>query len=100
MNSINQKKAYLEIDKDQLYKLNFAQHEVLKKPKRIQERKRKIKVAVANSKGTDNKVSILFHSAQRGLLKVRTSVLTAGQDFIVLKGGYIMPIQCIRKVGF
>lgn len=64
--------------------------------------KQKILRALKNATGMknkmDNRVAIIFRSKHHGLLKVIGTVLMTGKEFVVLRGGQTIPINCIRSV--
>lgn len=93
---MKKQKKILEIDKKELPKIKFSQIESLKnKSRKIYSEKRQlIKVAVSSK---DN-VTIIIKSLKRELIKIVAPILHTGRDYIMVKGGYMIPINSIVKI--
>ncbi len=87
----------IKIYKTQIHKLNLSQKEVLSSTTKIKERKNLL-TAVIKLKDGDGKVNITIQTEDRGDFKIYSAVLMSGKDFVELKGGYYLPIRCIKKV--
>jgi hypothetical protein len=87
----------IKINKSELNKISFSQEEVLAK-KFQDERTTLLKSAIGKKKDGTGKVEITFQSKERGKFKVVTPILTAGKEYLVIKGGQTIPINSIIKI--
>ena len=87
----------IKINKTELKKITFAEEEVLDKPNQI-ERANLLKAAIRKHKDGSGKVEITFQSMNRGIFKVYCPILTAGKDFLEIKGAQTIPINSIIKI--
>lgn len=87
----------IRIHKTELKKISFAENEVLEKPLK-KERDNRLIAAIRKKKDGTGKVGITFQTKNRGNFKVVSSILTAGKDFLIIKGGQTIPINSILKI--
>ncbi|RYD72843.1 MAG: hypothetical protein EOP53_21210, partial [Sphingobacteriales bacterium] len=85
------------IAKEEIGKLHFDHHEVLKSPEAIQRRKEDLERAMILGNTSHSKVKIEFVSKD-GTHCVETTVWHASDADVALKGGAIIPLCCITKV--
>jgi hypothetical protein len=87
----------IKINKTELKKISFTEKEVLDQPNQ-KERSNLLNAAIRKKKDGTGKVGITFKTKNRGSFKVATAILTAGEDFLVIKGGQTIPIKSITKI--
>lgn len=89
----------IRISKDQLSKLNFTSVDEEKYPKRdLPTIVRMLKVATNKTMNSKKLTTVIFQSKKRGIFTVKSSILMAGNDFVVFKGGYTLPIKSIIQI--
>ncbi len=89
----------VRIHKDQLGKLFFAEADKTNHPdSSLSSIKMMLKVAINQTTHSKKLSTIVFQTRNRGILQVKSSILMAGKDFIVLKGGQSLPIKSIVQV--
>lgn len=89
----------IRIGKDQLTKLHFDEVNSEHFPERnLNNIKRMLKVATNKTINPKKMTTVVFQSKNRGLFHVRASILMAGRDFVVFKGGQTLPIKSIVHV--
>lgn len=89
----------IKINKSELKKISFSDNVVLDKASQIT-RDNQLKGAIVMKKDGTGRVDITFQSKDRGEFRVVSPILTAGEDFLVLKGGQTIPIKCITAIKF
>lgn len=85
------------IDKEQIKKIKPSLRDHLKTDAEKRLRLEKIKKAMVLGNNYKSKCIIVFE-AVNGLKHVETTVWMADEMYIVLKGGVVLPINCIRDV--
>lgn len=86
----------IDIQKDQLSKLNFLKIRKKQKPKQSEQIHR-LKAAIIKESGSEPKPRITINT-MRGLFRFSAPVLMIGNDFVVLKGNTYVPLKCIVEV--
>lgn len=87
----------IKINKSELKKLSFKDVEALNNKKQ-RELERHLAAAIQKDKDGTGKVEISFQTEKRGLFKVISPILTAGEEFLILKGGESIPLNSITKI--
>jgi hypothetical protein len=87
----------IKINKTELAKISFIKETILS-GKEQAERATLLKSAIMKAKDGSGKVNITFESKNRGKFEVLAAILTAGQEFLILKGGQTIPISSIIKI--
>jgi hypothetical protein len=87
----------IKINKTELSKISYNHEAVLDK-KYQNDRDNLLKAAIGKNKDGTGKVEITFQSINRGKFKVTSAILTAGKEFIVLRGGQTIPINSITNI--
>jgi hypothetical protein len=87
----------IKINKTELNKISFARLEVLD-AKAKNERTTRLKAAIGMHKDGTGKVEITFQTANRGKFKVVCPIITAGKEYIEIKGGQTIPIISVLKI--
>jgi len=85
------------IEKEQIPFLELIYHDVLNHPDYINRRKHILYDAMILGNNYHTKVKIIFECKQ-GIFQVETTVWTATEDFVLLKGGVYLPVMCIHDV--
>ncbi|WP_066759711.1 hypothetical protein [Crocinitomix algicola] len=86
----------IDLQENQLHKIAFQNADALpSKLKRNQRNKALIKAASMNLKSA---CKITFESKYHGLLSITAPILMAGDAFVVLKGGKLIPKHSIVSV--
>ncbi|CAG5081772.1 hypothetical protein [Parvicella tangerina] len=93
------KNKIIEINKDQLSKLEFKKVNKSKREHKKWELMQKLKAAQVKRKDGDGKVNITLKTS-RGLFSVSAAILMIGNDFVVLRGNIYIPIKSVLNVGF
>lgn len=89
----------IEIRKRELNKVSFGNANQVKDYARNENEIRKLLKVASNKLSIRKKKSMItFLTKKRGIMKVASSVLMAGKDFIVLKGGETIPIKSVLRV--
>lgn len=89
----------IKISKSELKKISFSENEVLDRASQIG-RDNQLKGAILMKKDGSGKVDITFQSKNRGKFRVISPILTAGEEFLVLKGGQTIAIKSITSIKF
>jgi hypothetical protein len=87
----------IKINKTELNKISFAEENVLDE-KSKNDRANRLIVAIGRHKDGTGRVEITFQTANRGKFKVFCAILTAGKEYIEIKGGQTIPIKSIIKI--
>lgn len=85
------------IAKEDIPQVKFVSYEVLNNKEDIALRRELIEEAMVLGNGSKNKSKIFFMS-EDGLLEVETTVWSASDEVVTLKGGVMIPVHCIQKV--
>lgn len=86
------------IEKEALPNLKFAKAEVLQDPEKRKLRAADLYRAQTLGNLSHTKVNITFETEDHHYYRVNTTVWAVGNDFISLKSGIFLPIQCIHEV--
>ncbi len=89
--------AITTIEKENIPFLELVYNEVLDHPEQIARRNHILYDAMILGNNYHTKVKIIFQCAQ-GIFQVETTVWSATEDFILLKGGVYLPVKCIHDV--
>ena len=57
-----------------------------------------LKIATNKTMISGKLTTVMFQSEKRGIFMVKSSILMAGDEFVVLKGGYTIPIKSIIQI--
>jgi len=85
------------IAKEEIHKLKFVSYEVLDNVADRTHRRAQIEKAMILGNSEKGKTKIDFMS-EEGLCEVETTVWSASDDMITLKGGVMIPVHCIQQV--
>jgi hypothetical protein len=85
------------IAKEEIPQVKFVSYEVLNSKEDIASRREIIEEAMVLGNGSKGKSKIFFMS-EEGLLEVETTVWSASDEVVTLKGGVMIPVHCILKV--
>jgi len=85
------------IEKEDIPRLNFVDHEVLPKQEFIDKRKQMLFQSMILGNTYHAKVKIVFETKE-GFYEVETTVWATTDDFVLLKGGVYLPMKCIHDV--
>jgi len=95
---MNNKEA-IRITKDQLSKIDFKEVDKENHPTYdINAVQRMLKIATNKTMISGKLTTVMFQSEKRGIFMVKSSILMAGDEFVVLKGGYTIPIKSIIQI--
>ncbi|WP_026953377.1 hypothetical protein [Algoriphagus mannitolivorans] len=86
------------IEKEALPNLKFSKIEVLQDPEKRKLRAASLDRAQTLGNLSHTKVNITFETEDHQHYVVNTTVWAVGSDFISLKSGIFIPIQCIHEV--
>ena len=89
------KETIIQIKKSELSKLSYENVEI--KDKNISNRKNTIKSFIKMRDNESSKAEIVFMT-DRGLFKVISQILSTGEDFLILKGGFFIPRESIVQL--
>ena len=87
----------IKINKSELKKICFAQEETLDK-KAQNERATRLKAAIRMHKDGTGKVEITFQTSNKGKFTVLCPIITAGKEYVEIKGGQTIPLHSILKI--
>ncbi|MCB0429314.1 MAG: hypothetical protein H6585_12195 [Flavobacteriales bacterium] len=87
----------ITVEKEHLGGMRFKKSEVLNDKEEITTRKKLLEIATSLGNVYRRKVKILFE-VEEGLKRVETTIWATTEGNIILKGGRIIPIHCIRQV--
>lgn len=87
------------IAKEEIPNVKFVSYEVLNTKDEIAKRRGRIEEAMVLGNGSKGKSKIFF-MAEEGMLEVETTVWSASDEVVTLKGGVMIPVHCIQKVDF
>lgn len=85
------------IEKEEIPTQKFVSFEVLNKKEDIQNRRETIEKAMLLGNASKGKSKIFFMT-ENGLLEVETTVWSASDDVVTLKGGVMIPVHCIERI--
>lgn len=85
------------IAKEEIPNVKFVSYEVLNTKDEIAKRRERIEEAMVLGNGSKGKSKIFF-MAEEGMLEVETTVWSASDEVVTLKGGVMIPVHCIQKV--
>jgi hypothetical protein len=85
------------IQKEEIIHVKFVSYEVLETLEQKKNRRELIEEAMILGNGEKGKSKIYFMS-EEGLMEVETTVWSASDDIITLKGGIMIPVHCVTKV--
>lgn len=85
------------IEKEEIPSQKFVSFEVLNKKEDIQSRRETIEKAMLLGNSSKGKSKIFFMT-ESGLLEVETTVWSASDDVVTLKGGVMIPVHCIERI--
>lgn len=85
------------IEKSDIKKLKPSQRDHLKTPAEKKLRFEKLKKAMVIGNNYKSKCTIVFEATD-GVKHVESTIWMADEMYIVLKGGIVLPIACIRDV--
>jgi hypothetical protein len=85
------------IEKEQIRELKFVNHEVLGSADAIVHRKNELERAALIGNAHQGKIKIIFET-QQGLKEVETTVWSATEKYITLKGELTIPVNAIKEV--
>lgn len=89
----------IRISKDQLSKLDYKAVDEKKYPNRdLSAILRMLKVATNKTMNSKKLTTVIFQSKKRGIFTVKSSILMAGNEFVVFKGGFTLPIKSIIQI--
>lgn len=89
----------LQIDKSEIDKLELVSDSYVIGDLRKRNLMNKLKVAIRKP-SEDDGVSIIVASKNRGLFKIKSAILNMGPEFIMLKGGTMIPLKSIVNIRF
>ncbi|MBD3636240.1 MAG: hypothetical protein HUJ25_02770 [Crocinitomicaceae bacterium] len=88
-----------EIDKDEILNVRFVDEDVLENESKRTDRWLKLREATFDRKNkTQSKMKIVFKGMKKGFVSVNSRVIKAQSDYIILSGGYVLPMRSIYKV--
>lgn len=91
--------SILRISANQLSVLKFEKVDQKKHPERdLKNILRMLKIATNKTMHGKKLTTVIFQSKKRGIFSVKSSILMAGKDFVVFKGGHTLPIKSIIQV--
>ena len=85
------------IAKEEIPNVKFVSYEVLNTKDEMAKRRERIEEAMVLGNGSKGKSKIFF-MAEEGMLEVETTVWSASDEVVTLKGGVMIPVHCIQKV--
>lgn len=85
------------IAKEDIPNIKFVSYEVLNSKDEKVKRRERIEEAMVLGNGSKGKSKIFF-MAEEGLLEVETTVWSASDEVVTLKGGVMIPVHCITRV--
>lgn len=83
----------LRLDKKQLHKIKFKRKDALR-TKELRAKRAKMLRKAAQMQ-IEDAVKITFESAYHGFLSIVAPLIMLGSDYVVLKGGHMIPIKSI-----
>jgi hypothetical protein len=86
-----------EVDKDEILNMKFPEEDVLKEDKKKTLRWLQLKSA-ANNWEPKSELDITFKSDRKGLLKISSRIVRTHSDYVILSGGYVLPMRSIQHV--
>ena len=96
---LNQPMKTLEkIEKEALPNLKFSKSEVIQDPEQRKLRAADLYRAQTLGNLLHTKVNITFETEDHQFYIVNTTVWAVGNDFVSLKSGIFLPIQCIHEI--
>lgn len=87
----------LSIQKELIPALDFLNGEVLNSTEEIRQRQLDLEKAMILGNAYRRKVKIFFETSE-GMCQVETTIWASTEKNIILKGGVVIPIHCIRRV--
>jgi hypothetical protein len=87
------------VNKELIPQFTFVKEDVLTTDELIQHRMNELQKAMIYGNTYKGKVSIVFETID-GPKCVETTIWHAGEKNIMLKGGVIIPIRCIKEIIF
>lgn len=88
---------YTQIKKEQILLQQFVLDEVLSDQDQISKRKQKLSHAIKLGKLFYEKVRIVFETSE-GPKSVIERIWEASSKYVILKGGMIIPLCCIKEI--
>ena len=89
-----------KLDKERVPELQFSGDDVLKKKEEVSMRRIDLQRAQALGAQSKSNIKIYISDAQDNRYVVEATVWAATEKNVTLKGGIIIPIRAIYKVGF
>lgn len=89
----------LQINKEEINKLNLVSKSRVIGDLRKRDLMNKLRTAIRKP-ATDDGVSIVVASKDRGLFRIKSPILNMGPEFVMLKGGTMIPLKSIVNVRF
>jgi hypothetical protein len=87
------------IAKEDINQYTFVSYDVLDTAEERASRKLDLERAMVLGNGEQVKIAIIFMTND-GLKRVETTVWAATEDSISLKGGIVLPVNCIKEIRF
>ncbi|WMJ75477.1 hypothetical protein RCC89_20280 [Cytophagaceae bacterium ABcell3] len=88
------------VEKESIGQLKFTKDDVLTDPAQKRLRTIYLKKAEALGNGYKNKVKLVFQTDKSDLMAVETTIWSANDEFISLKGGLNIPTKSIVDIEF
>ena len=89
----------IKIEKSEINKLQFTRKDPLRNPRKRKSRLQLLKAtASVNPNEKNGKLKIHFKTNKRGVFSVNSKVLVAQPEYVILKGGTVIPTNAICKV--
>lgn len=85
------------IEKEKIRDLKFVKHEVLPTEEAVAHRKNELERAATIGNAHHGKIKLIFET-QEGLKEVETTVWSATENYISLKGEVNIPVNAIKEV--
>lgn len=90
----------IEIEKEDIVKLTFSDKDVFDDKKSIGQRRRDLERASALGAQSKSNIKIYFQDAEGKQYRTIATVWAATEQSVTLKGGILVPINAIFKIGF
>lgn len=87
-----------EITKKEILTLKFPENDVLDSDRKKTNRWLNLKAAAFKKNNLKSEQKIVFKSQSKGFLSVTSRVIVAQSKYIILSGGYVLPMRSIAHV--
>jgi len=87
-----------EITKKEILNLKFPENDVLDSDRKRTNRWLNLKAASFKKNNLKSEQKIVFKSEKKGFLSVTSRVIVAQSKYIILSGGYVLPMRSIVHV--